>query len=74
MIDTNKLRKNIISSRKSRGMTQKDLAHCVGVTPQAVSRWERGNACPDITILDEIASALKVSLCDLLGLKQQDVV
>jgi transcriptional regulator with XRE-family HTH domain len=39
----------------------------VGVTAQAVSKWERGSSCPDITILDEIADNLNISLPELLG-------
>ena len=68
MIDTNNLGKKIASVRKKTKLTQSDLASCVGVTAQAVSKWERGNACPDIAILDEIADALGISLSELLGL------
>jgi transcriptional regulator with XRE-family HTH domain len=68
MIDTNNLGKKIASVRKKAKLTQSDLASCVGVTAQAVSKWERGNACPDIAILDEIADALGISLSELLGL------
>ena len=67
MIDTNNLGKKIASARKHSGLTQNDLALRVGVTAQAVSKWERGNACPDIAILDEIADALGISLTELLG-------
>lgn len=68
MIDTNNLGKKIASVRKKAKLTQSDLASCVGVTAQAISKWERGNACPDIAILDEIADALGISLSELLGL------
>ena len=67
MIDTNNLGKKIASVRKKAKLTQSDLASCVGVTAQAISKWERGNACPDIAILDEIADALGISLFELLG-------
>lgn len=69
MIDTNNLGKKIASVRKKAKLTQSDLASCVGVTAQAVSKWERGNACPDIAILDEIADALGISLFELLGVE-----
>ena len=68
MIDTNNLGRKIACARKCSGLTQNDLASRVGVTAQAVSKWERGNACPDIAILDEIADALGISLSELLGL------
>ncbi len=69
MIDIGNLGKRIADARHDTGLTQKDLADKVGVTAQAVSKWERGNACPDISILDEVADALGVSLPSLLGIE-----
>ena len=68
MIDTVGLGQKIADARRSRGLTQGDLAKAVGVTAQAVSKWERGNSCPDIAILDEVARALSISVSDLLGI------
>jgi transcriptional regulator with XRE-family HTH domain len=68
MIDTVGLGQKIADARKLRGLTQGDLAKAVGVTAQAVSKWERGNSCPDIAILDEVARALSISVSDLLGI------
>ena len=67
MIDTVGLGQKIADARRRRGLTQGDLAETVGVTAQAVSKWERGNSCPDIAILDEVAEALGISVSDLLG-------
>lgn len=67
MIDTNSLGKKIADARHAKGITQRELAKAVGVTAQAVSKWERGSACPDIAILDEIADTLGVSVSELLG-------
>jgi transcriptional regulator with XRE-family HTH domain len=67
MIDTNNMGKKIAEARRSIGLTQKELAERVGVTAQAVSKWERGSSCPDIAILDEIADNLNISLPELLG-------
>ena len=69
MIDTNNLGKRIADARHVLGLTQKDLANKVGVTAQAVSKWERGSSCPDISILDEIADSLGVSVSEILGVK-----
>ena len=69
MIDTANLGRRIAKARQDVGLTQRNLADKVGVTAQAVSKWERGNTCPDISILDEIAEALNVSVSDLLGVK-----
>ena len=69
MIDTQCLGKKIAEARRSTGMTQSALALRVGVTAQAVSKWEQGRSCPDIAILDEIADALGISLFELLGME-----
>lgn len=69
MIDTVNLGRRIADARHGLGLTQKDLAEKVGVTAQAVSKWERGSSCPDISILDEIADSLGVSVSKLLGVE-----
>jgi transcriptional regulator with XRE-family HTH domain len=38
----------------------------MGVSPQAVSKWERGLACPDLVFLDDLADLLDVSIEELL--------
>ena len=68
MIDTIGLGKKIAEARRKSGITQSALAARVGVTAQAVSKWEQGRSCPDIAILDEIADALGISLFELLGM------
>ena len=72
MIDTNLLGRKIAESRRNAGMTQNALAAKVGVTAQAVSKWEQGRSCPDIAILDEIADALGISLFELLGMEKRE--
>ena len=72
MIDTQSLGKKIAEARRSTGMTQSALALRVGVTAQAVSKWEQGRSCPDIAILDEIADALGISLFELLGMEERN--
>ena len=53
--------KRISDLRKSKGMTQEQLAQQVGVTAQAVSKWENDLSCPDISILPQLAEALGVT-------------
>lgn len=72
MIDTINLGKKIAEARRHSGLTQNALASRVGVTAQAVSKWEQGRSCPDIAILDEIADALGISLFELLGMENRE--
>ena len=53
--------------REGRGMTQGELARLVDVGDKAVSRWECGRGYPDITLLEPLASALGVSVAELLA-------
>lgn len=57
--------------RQERNITQEDLASALGVTPQAVSKWERSDGYPDITLLPEIAAYFEVSLDNLCGLDEE---
>ena len=59
--------KRISNLRKGKGMTQELLAQLLGVTPQAVSKWENDLSCPDISILPQLAEALGVTTDELLG-------
>lgn len=72
MINTTLLCKNIVTARKKLGLTQNQLARMLGVSAQAVSKWERGISCPDISLLDEIANALQISLSALLGIPENE--
>lgn len=66
MIQMQDMGDRIAARRRSIGWTQGQLAQRLGVTPQAVSKWERGLACPDLLFLDELAEALHFSLEALL--------
>ena len=57
----------ISSLRKEKQLTQKDLAEQLGVTDKAVSKWERGLSCPDISLLAPLAYILGVSASELLN-------
>lgn len=53
--------------RKRLGMTQEQLAARMGVSAQAVSKWENDLSCPDISILPELATLLGITVDELLG-------
>lgn len=55
-------KERLSEARKEKGFTQAELARRLGVTAQAVSKWERGNAYPDIELLDGISTVLDCSL------------
>jgi len=63
----NLLAGNIIRYRKAHGFTQEELGNKLGVTFQAVSKWETEQAMPDITILPQLAKILQISIDKLLG-------
>lgn len=58
---------NIKQLRKERDLTQEGLADYLGVSFQAVSKWERGDSYPDIKMLPEIATFFNVTIDELLG-------
>ena len=66
MLDALRIGKRISISRQDKGFTQEQLATKLGITPQAVSRWERGNSIPDIEFLLPLSQLLNVPLEDLL--------
>lgn len=62
--------KRIAELRKQKQMKQDDLAQLLGVSPQAVSKWENDQTCPDISLLPQLAKLLDVTTDELLSGKQ----
>lgn len=58
---------SIMRLRKEAGMTQEQLANALGISYQAVSKWENGVSCPDISALPLIADLFSVSIDSLFG-------
>ena len=67
----NNLGANIKCFRKNKGFTQEELAGMLGVTPQAVSRWESEAGLPDVSMIVPIAQALNITTDALLGYQVQ---
>ncbi len=63
------LGKRIVQNRKRLGLTQDALAEKLGVTAQAVSKWENDQSCPDITMLPRLAEIFGTSTDALLGME-----
>ena len=59
---------NIKTCRKRMGLTQKEVADILCVSPQSISKWERGETCPDITLLPALANLFKTSIDALIGM------
>ena len=66
-MDCGKVGALIAQVRKERGLTQAALAERLGVTGKAVSKWERGAGCPDVSLLAQLAEELGVDLAALLS-------
>ena len=63
---------NLKALRQKRNLTQEKLAEFLNVSFQTISKWERGDTYPDISMLPEIALFFKVSVDDLLGVNKAE--
>jgi len=62
-----KIAENIVRLRTSRGMTQAEVAAELGITFQAVSKWENGQSAPDIVLIPQLAELFHVTIDELFG-------
>ena len=61
----------IAGKRKELGLTQEQLAECLGVTKAAVSKWEQGRSLPDVALVPLLASRLDLTLEELFAYEPQ---
>lgn len=75
-MDCAKIGKLIYTLRKEKQLTQQELADYMNISDKAVSKWERGIGCPDVSLLPELAEIFGVSLEVLLcgNLETNDLV
>lgn len=63
-INNEKFGRFLAEVRKEKQMTQKDLADKLFVSDKAVSKWERGNSMPNVTLLIPIADVLGITVTE----------
>ena len=66
-MDQLKIGKFIAECRKQKNLTQMQLAEKLGITDKAISKWERGVAMPDSSIMLELCDILGISVNELLS-------
>ena len=66
-MDQIKIGRFIAECRKKENLTQMQLAQKLGITDKAISKWERGMAMPDTSIMLALCDALKITVNDLLS-------
>ena len=71
----NTIGKRISEYRKKKNLKQDELAEMLGVSPQAVSKWENDLSCPDISLLPELSRIFGVSIDEIVqGKKEEPIV
>ena len=66
-MDSERMGNVIFRLRREQGLTQRQLAERLHVTDKAVSKWERGQGCPDVSLLTALSQALGADLTALLS-------
>ncbi|MCT4619107.1 MAG: helix-turn-helix domain-containing protein [Marinisporobacter sp.] len=65
-MDCNKIGKLILSLRKEKNMTQKEIADAMNISDKTISKWERGLGCPDVSLLNDLSHILGVNIEKIL--------
>jgi transcriptional regulator with XRE-family HTH domain len=66
-MDNEKIGRLIFSLRKEKNLTQKQLADFMNISDKAISKWERGLGCPDVSLLPDLSNIFGVNLEELLS-------
>ena len=69
MSQMNNFAEIVATKRKEKKMTQGELAKKLGISPQAISKWENGQGLPDVTLFPLLAETLDISLEELFGME-----
>ncbi|MEG0365420.1 MAG: helix-turn-helix transcriptional regulator, partial [Coprobacillus sp.] len=65
-MDCEKIGQLIYQLRKEKDLTQKQLANQLSISEQAISKWERGLGCPDISLLNELSQIFEINIDRIL--------
>ena len=65
--------KNLQKLRKQKNLTQEALAEAVGVARQTIVKWEAGESTPDLEMSGRLASALEITLDDLVNAPEDEL-
>ena len=66
-LDCNKVGTLLYRLRKEKGMTQKQIAERLNISDKAISKWERGLGCPDVSLLGELSNIYEINIEKLLA-------
>ena len=66
MIEPLELGRFILTCRKEKNLTQKQLGEELGVTDRAVSKWENGKSFPDISLIEPLCQILDISVGEFM--------
>ena len=73
-MDQQKIGKFISKCRKDKNLTQEALAEKLGISTNAVSKWERGISFPDVSLFKKLCSELDISIEELINGDRKSVV
>lgn len=73
-MDSEKTGRLILKLRKEKHMTQSELADILGVSDKTVSKWERGQGIPDVSLLMGLSEFFKVKIEDILAGESKECV
>ena len=65
-MDKQKTGELIRNARIKKGYTQVELGDLIGVTNKAISRWEKGDSFPDISVIEELSRVLDIRIQDIV--------
>ena len=74
MFNATKAGQRIAALRREKGLTQEELAEQMGVSPQAVSKWENGNAMPEVAMLANLCHTLRCTADSILNPDQTSAI